>query len=68
MQGAGAVGGAVATITASLQGNKLLRNIVQESLELLAVTEYLEGGNLMVTTVTVKQDPSIRAIRTFKRI
>ena len=62
------MGGAVATITASLQGNKLLRNIVQESLELLAVTEYLEGGNLMVTTVTVKQDPSIRAIRTFKRI
>ena len=62
------MGGAVATITASLQGNKLLRNIVQESLELLAVTEFLEGGNLMVTTVTVKQDPSIRAIRTFKRI
>ena len=62
------MGGAVATITASLQGNKLLRNIVQESLELVAVTEFLEGGNLMVTTVTVKQDPSIRAIRTFKRI
>ena len=58
----------MANITASLQGNKLLRNIVQESLELVAVTEFLEGGNLMVTTVTVKQDPSIRAIRTFKRI
>ena len=37
-------------------------------LDLLAVTEFSEAGDKMVTTITIKQDPTIKSVRGFVRI
>ena len=37
-------------------------------LDLTAITEYFGDGNKMTATVTIKQDPTIKAIRGFTRL
>ena len=57
-------------LTEAELGNKCHFEKFQKTsgLDLLAVTEFSEAGDKMVTTITIKQDPTIKSVRGFVRI